>query len=170
MNDEHSRIALNQDTALQEKLMSLLIINETKATKLFDSKFRKDPAQALRIICDLVNSIAGFAESTLNINRDYLQKSLVNESKNYSNVRLLHLNRSKLSVETVINLFKGWASHPSDRQPIFEEIYNSLFNIIKSYFVLFESSFSSDLMKKQWSELYTVNLEELKSIMRSIKF
>jgi len=170
MNDEHSRIALNQDTALQEKLMSLLIINETKATKLFDSKFRKDPAQALRIICDLVNNIAGFAESSLNINRDYLQKSLVNESKNYSNVRLLHLNRSKLSVETVINLFKGWASYPSDRQPIFEEIYNSLFNIIKSYFVLFESSFSSDLMKKQWSELYTVNLEELKSIMRSIKF
>jgi len=170
IQDENSKVALQQDTALEGQLMTLLSKNEIILVKLSDKKVVKDPKEGLKLLCELVNQVVAFAEKKLRVNSYYLQKTLVGESEHYPNVKLLHLNKNSLYPDTVINLFKGWASHPSDRQPIFEEIRNSLINIIKSYFGLFESSFRSDLIKRQWEETYMVHIDELRGIAEKIKF
>ena len=168
--DADSKVVLQQDTALEEQLMMLLSNNQTILDKLSHDKVSKDPKEGLKILCDLVNQVVAFAEKKLRVNSSYLQKLLVSESEISPNVKLLHLNKNSLSPDTLINLFKGWASHPSDRQPIFNEVSISLINIIKSYFSLFESSFRSDLIKRQWKEIYLVNIDELKGIAEKIKF
>lgn len=168
--DTNSKIALQQDTALEEQLMVLLSNNHTQLVKLSDKKVAGDPKEGLRLLCDLVNGIVSFAEKKLRVNSTYLKKLLVNESQKYPNVKLLYLNNNSLSPDTVINLFKGWASHPSDRQPIFDELRNALLDIITAYFSLFESSFRSDLIKRQWNEIYTIHVDELKGITENIRF
>jgi hypothetical protein len=170
MQADNSKVALQQDTALEEQLMLLLSNNETILVKLSNSKVAKDPKEGLKLLCELVNQVVAFAEKKLRVNSYYLQKSLVAESENYPNVKLLHLDKNSLSPDTVINLFKGWASHPSDRQPIFDEIRKSIINIIKSYFGLFESSFRSDLITRQWKETYMVHIDELAEIAGKIRF
>ena len=172
LNDQYtnSKVALQQDTALEEQLMLLLSNNQLVLDKLSENKGAKNPSEALKLLCDLVNQVVAFAEKKLRVNTSYLQKLLVSQSVNYPNVKLLHLNKNSLYPDTVINLFKGWASHPSDRQPIFDEIRTSLINIIKSYFSLFESSFRSDLIKRQWKETYLINIDELEGIAAKIRF
>lgn len=169
-HDTNSKVALQQDTALEEQLMLLLLNNQIILVKLSENKVVKDPNKALKLLCDLVNQVVAFAERKLRVNTSHLQKLLVSESGHSPNIKLLHLNKNILYPDTVINLFKGWASHPSDRQPIFDEIRNSLINIIKSYFSLFESSFRSDLIKRQWKEIYLINIDELKEIAAKIRF
>jgi len=169
-HDTNSKVALQQDTALEEQLMLLLLNNQVILVKLSENKVVKDPNEALKLLCDLVNQVVAFAERKLRVNTSHLQKLLVSESGHSPNIKLLHLNKNILYPDTVINLFKGWASHPSDRQPIFDEIRNSLINIIKSYFSLFESSFRSDLIKRQWKEIYLINIDELKEIAAKIRF
>ncbi|NIP38664.1 MAG: hypothetical protein GWO07_07850 [Candidatus Dadabacteria bacterium] len=170
MADDGSKVALQQDTALEEQLMMLLSNNQMFTVKLSESKVLQDPQEGLKLLCDLVNQVVAFAEKKLRVNSSHLQKLLVAESANYPSVKLMHVNKNRLSPDTVINLFKGWASHPSDRQPIFDEIRDSLINIIKSYFSLFESSFRSDLIKKQWQEIYMIHIDELKDVISKIKF
>ncbi len=170
MADDSSKVALQQDTALEEQLMMLLSNNQMFTVKLSESKVLQDPQEGLKLLCDLVNQVVAFAEKKLRVNSSHLQKLLVAESANYPSVKLMHVNKNRLSPDTVINLFKGWASHPSDRQPIFDEIRDSLINIIKSYFSLFESSFRSDLIKKQWQEIYMIHIDELKDVISKIKF
>jgi len=169
-HDTNSKVALQQDTALEEQLMLLLLNNQVILVKLSENKVVKDPNEALKLLCDLVNQVVAFAERKLRVNTSHLQKLLVSESGHSPNIKLLHLNKNILYPDTVINLFKGWASHPSDRQPIFDEIRNSLINIIKSYFSLFESSFRSDLIKRQWKEIYLINIDELREIAEKIRF
>lgn len=170
MADDSSKVALQQDTALEEQLMLLLSNNQVITVKLTEDKIIKDPKEGLRLLCDLVNQVVGFAEKKLRVNSSYLQKLLVSQSENYPNIKLLYLKENRLSPDTVINLFKGWASHPSDRQPIFDEIREALLNIIQSYFSLFESSFRSDLIKKQWQEIYLIHIDELREMASKIKF
>ena len=170
MADDSSKVALQQDTALEEQLMLLLSNNQVITVKLTEDKIIKDPKEGLRLLCDLVNQVVGFAEKKLRVNSSYLQKLLVSQSENYPNIKLLYLKENRLSPDTVINLFKGWASHPSDRQPIFDEIREALLNIIQSYFSLFESSFRSDLIKKQWHEIYLIHIDELREMASKIKF
>lgn len=169
-HDTNSKVALQQDTALEEQLMLLLSNNLIILVKLSENKVVKDPNEALKLLCDLVNQVVAFAERKLRVSSSHLEKLLVSESGHSPNIKLLHLNKNSLYPDTVINLFKGWASHPSDRQPIFDEIRNSLINIIKSYFSLFESSFRSDLIKRQWKEIYLINIDELKGIAAKIRF
>ncbi len=169
-HDTNSKVALQQDIALEEQLMLLLSNNQIILVKLSENKVVKDPNEALKLLCDLVNQVVAFAERKLRVNTSHLEKLLVSESGHSPNIKLLHLNKNSLYPDTVINLFKGWASHPSDRQPIFDEIRNSLINIIKSYFSLFESSFRSDLIKRQWKEIYLINIDELKEIAAKIRF
>ncbi|NIT13119.1 MAG: hypothetical protein GTN99_02415 [Candidatus Dadabacteria bacterium] len=168
--DTNSKVVLQQDAALEDQLMMLLLNNEVIAVKLTDSKIINDPIQGLRLLCELVNQVVSFAEKKLRVSSSYLQKLLVAQSESYPNVKLLYLNKNRLSPDTVINLFNGWASHPSDRQPIFDEIRSALINIISAYFSLFGSSFGSDLIKKQWEELYLINIEELNEIVKKIRF
>lgn len=169
-HDTNSKVALQQDTALEEQLMLLLSNNQIILVKLSENKVAKNPNEALKLLCDIVNQVVAFAERKLRVNSSHLQKLLVSESGHSPNIKLLHLNKNSLYPDTVINLFKGWASHPSDRQPIFDEIRDSLINITKSYFSLFESSFRSDLIKRQWKETYLINIDELKEIAEKIKF
>lgn len=168
--DANSKVALQQDTALEEQLIMLISYNQIIAVKLNDKKVKSDPQQGLKLLCELVNQVAAFAERKLRVNSSYLQKLLVIQSESYPNVKLLHVKNNSLSPDTVINLFKGWASDPSDRQPIFDELRNSLINIIKAYFSLFESRFRSDLIKKQWEELYLIYIDELREIAAKIRF
>ena len=165
-----ARIALKQDVRLEETLLTLLSANERVIFKLSDKKINKNPVVSFNYLSDLVNDVILFANKSLNIDSSVLQELLVNESRQNPNVKLIHLNNNRLSFETMINLFNGWASHPSDRQPIFDEICLSVLDIIKYYFALFESSFRSDLMKKQWSETNKVHIDELASSLKHIKF
>lgn len=168
--DGQARIALKQDVRLEETLLSLLLSNERIIFKLSDKKINKNPVVSFKYLSDLVNDVISFANKSLNIDTSALQELLRNESRQNPNVKLIHLNNNKLSFDTMINLFNGWTSHPSDRQPIFEDICLSVLNIIKYYFQLFESSFRSDLMKKQWSETNKVHIDELASSLKQIKF
>ena len=168
--EDQSKIALKQDIKLEELLISLLSQNERILDHLVDKKLTKNPVSSIKYISELINNIIRFSNKSLNFNASVLRELMDKECKKNPNIKLVHVNENGLSFDTIINLFNGWTSKSSERQPIFEEICNSTIDIIKSYFLLFESCFRSDLMKKQWSETSRIHLEELLAGMKQIKF
>ena len=155
------------ETGLIELLSELaLLMEELKEIK------DRDPVQTLKILTDSVNKVAVFAEQSLGgaLREDFLRDALLEASGSFSHLKLLHADRNRLSAQTAINLYAGWAGDAAGKNQAFRQISLGVVRVLESYLNFIAGFFGTPHLSEEWSEALDIYINELKELVTSVVY
>ena len=155
------------ETGMIEVLSQLALLIE----ELRDIKDR-DPVGTLSILSESVNRVAQFAEQSLgsSLREDFLRDSLLDASGGFSHLKLLHADRNRLSAQTAINLYAGWAGDASGKNQAFGQISLGIISVLETYLNFIAGFFSTPIYEEEWSEALGIYISELREIVSSVVY
>ncbi len=132
----------------------------------------KEPVQSLQILSDTVNKVAGFAELSLGggLREGFLNGALLDASGSFSHMKLLHADRNRLSAQTAINLYAGWAGDANGKNQAFQQISLGMVCVLETYLSYIADFFSTPYLAREWKETLEICLNELRELVRSIVY
>lgn len=162
---------MEQDSTIENNVILLLSELEQLMVRLEEKK-GKQPILSVQYLSDMVNRVAEFSEKIMNIDPrgGFLGKVLRKVSDRYSQMQLLHSQGNRLSVQTAVNLYNGWAGDRRERHQVFHQICVGIVEVMESYFSFFASSFRSPEMRDQWKETYSIFTGDLRKMIDKIQF
>lgn len=162
---------IRQDSLLEANLLHLLSGIAQKIDELNEIKDRQ-PAAALQIMADIVNSVAECFEGLLSVapGEGFLAESVEKAAKCFPNVKLIHVDKNRVSAQTVINLYRGWTGDRNERNQLFTQIALGIVDVMESYFSLAAEKFNTRHMANDWKDTYTVCLNELIESVKGVSF
>lgn len=162
---------IEQDTRLENELISLLSNLEHLRAQLVDKKSREQASLALQTLIDMVNHVVDFSEEHTNggLKVGSLKEVLLEAADEYPAAQLLKVQHSRLTDNSVM-LHQTWKGDPLVRQQTFHQIVESLLAILETYFVYFTTSFRSASVTDQWSETCIKFLADLAWVVEEIQF
>ncbi len=162
---------IERDNNIENHLILLLSELEQLMVRLEEKK-SKQPIFSVQCLSDMMNRVAEFSERVMNIDSrgGFMGKVLRKVSDKYPQMQLLHSEGNRLSVQTAVNLYNGWAGDRRERHQVFHQICVGIAEMVESYFSFFANSFGSPEMKDQWKETYAVFTGDLKKIIDKFQF
>ena len=132
----------------------------------------REPVQTLKILSDSVNKVAVFAEQSLGgaLPENYLRDNLLDASGSFSHLKLLHADRNRLSAQTAINLYAGWAGDAAGKNQAFQQISLGMVHVLESYLDLIAGFFGTPHIAVDWNEALKVYIDELKDLVKSVAY
>ena len=153
------------ETGLLELMSELaLLMEEIREIK------DRDPVQTLKILSDSVNKVAVFAEQSLGgaLPEDFLRDVLMDASGSFSYLKLLHADRNRLSAQTAINLYAGWAGDATGKNQAFRQISLGMVRVLESYLDFIAGFFGTARLAEEWNEALGIYVNELKELVNSV--
>ncbi len=153
------------ETGLLELFSELaLLMEELREIK------EREPVQTLKILSDSVNKVAVFAEQSLGgtLPEGFLRDALLDASGSFSHLKLLHADRNRLSAQTAINLYAGWAGDAAGKNQAFQQISLGMVRVLESYLNFITGFFGSTLLAEEWNEALGIYVNELKELVKSV--
>lgn len=143
-----------------------LLMEELKDVK------EREPVQTLRILSDSVNRVGAFAEQSLGgaLREDFLRDALLDASGSFSHLKLLHAERNRLSAQTAVNLYAGWAGDAAGKNQAFGQISLGMVRVLESYLNFITGFFSTPETAMEWSEALGIYISELKELVTSVAY
>ncbi|MCC6712898.1 MAG: hypothetical protein IT344_05990 [Candidatus Dadabacteria bacterium] len=163
--------ASGNDSAIESGLV-LLLSEIARHAEDINELGNKDPVEVLRGLSEAVNRTAEFALAAgiAGSESPILAEALSKSSPGVPEAGLLHIDKGRLSVQTVINLYNGWTGPESERGIMFGRIALGLVGILEHIFSLITSAFSSAKIADEWSDAFTVCTGELSYAVKNVKF
>lgn len=160
------------DAALESSLMLLLSQVEQVMTRIGERKVRRRPVLALEALCDIVNQLIAFAEehSGAGDRQLALDPTLSKAGRKHSMARLLTTHMNRLSVQTVVNLYRTWSEDPAERRKMFREICHGMIFISEWYLEVLARQFHAAETADRWRESYSVFIRDLGLAIDRIRF
>jgi hypothetical protein len=161
-----------QDSMLENDLILLLSQLEHALSQLASRKNRNRPTIALQILAEMVNDAAAFSEEHASggANTDSLARTLALTGDTYPAMRILQPQNNRLSAQTMSKMYSSWASDSTGRRQMFQQIGQSILDVLERYFALFTSFFRSPSLTHEWQEMCRVFLRDLTPIVAKIRF
>lgn len=162
---------IEQDTRLENDLISLLSTLEHLRARLADKKSREQASLALQTMTEMVNHAVCFSEEHPNgeLKSGSLKEALLEAADEFPSTQLLKVRQNRLTDNSVM-LHKTWTGDPVVRQQTFHQITESLLAILETYFVYFTTSFRSASVRDQWSETCIKFLADLAWVVGETQF
>jgi len=162
-------VAYQDETGLETGLLELLSELALSIEELREIKER-DPVQTLRILSDSVNKVALFADQSLGgaLPEDFLRNALLDASGSFSHLKLLHVDRNRLSAQTAINLYAGWAGDAAGKNQAFRQISLGIVRVLESYLNFIAGFFGTPHLAEEWNETLRIYISELKELVSSV--
>jgi len=91
-------------------------------------------------------------------------------SEKYPRMRLLQTRDSRLSAQTVSNLYKSWTGDAAGRQETLRQAALGLVAVVESYLELFIGRFRSSAMADLWRETCSTFVSELTQVVERTQF
>lgn len=165
-----SQSEIEQSVVLQDRL--ILVLSKLEQLMVRLEKAYKQPILAIQLLSEIVNRVVEFSETVHGDDTEtiHIAKALTRERDKYPMLQLLHTLENRVSVQTAMNLFNGWAGDQRDRKEIFSKICQGMISILESYCSLLSTFFRSSRMCDEWRGAYGVFLFDLKQVMNKIQF
>jgi polyhydroxyalkanoate synthesis regulator protein len=162
---------IERDSTIENDLILLLSELEQLIVRLEEKK-GKQPILSVQCLSDMVNRLAEFSGRVMNIDprEGFMVKVLRKVSDRHSQMQLLHSQGNRLSVQTAVNLYYGWAGDLRERHQVFHQICVGVVEVMESFFSFFVSSFRSAEMRDQWKDACTTFTGDLKKMIDKIQF
>jgi hypothetical protein len=163
---------IEQDNTLEERLILLLSQLEHWRSQLADRKRQKRSILALQTLTEMVNHAVAFSEQNLDADADTtsVTEVLDKTSRLYPQLRLLHIEGSRLSAEAISDMHSAWSNDPAKRREAFLQLAQGMAAMLESYFALFLARFRSLSAADRWREICSTFLSELGQVVERTMF
>lgn len=158
---------IEQDSDLENAVILLLSWLEQSRTQLLEKGIQRQPAQALRILAEMVNRISAFAESKLYV--DILAEALACEADGLPGARLLQVENNRLSVR-IATRQGNWGGDHASREEMLRQAGGCMIGVLRRYTSLIANSFRSSSMVDQWSVTCDGFIADLGEAAKGIQF
>jgi hypothetical protein len=156
---------------LETELLQLLselaqFVDELKEIKI------KQPVQALQILSDMVNRVAEFAEKSVHIGLEegFMSGELIEASRSFAHLKLLHVDCNRISAQTAINLYGGWTGARNDKNQAFQQISLGMVRVLESYLNFIAGLFHTPYLVLEWKDALEIYINEVTESVKSITF
>ncbi|KAF0249425.1 MAG: roadblock/LC7 family protein [bacterium] len=172
MSPIFSQADIEKNTTLRDDVILLIGQLEQYIPKLSDKKVTKKPSIAIELLKDMVHLVLEQAELVARNDQNIvsLRNLFVKLNERYPQARLLHIDNNRLSVQTLINLYSGWASNTSDRNHTFRQISYVMVELLEYYFSFLVNSIHLMNLKDEVEETSGVLIMDLKKTLDKINF
>ena len=163
----------DQDNAWEESLILLISQLEHWRSQLAESRRQRRSVLALQTLTEMVNHAVAFSEENLDADTEAtsVTKVSVTEvsvtevldkiSRTYPQLRLLHVENSRLSAEAISAVHDTWSNDPAGRREAFRQLAQGMAAILEAYLSLFLARFRSRFVAERWREICSTFLSEL---------
>jgi hypothetical protein len=167
-----SQADIEQDTNLRDDTILLISRLEQYIPKFLDKKITKRPSVALEVLTEMVHIVLEQAENVArnDLNLVSLRNVFVKLNDKYPQARLLYIEKNRLSVQTAINLYSGWASNSADRKHTFRQISYVMVELLEYYFSFLANSLHLMNLRNEIEETSGVLIMDLKRTLDKINF
>ena len=167
-----SAAEIEQDNALENDLILLLSRFEHARAELDGENGHRRPVLALQNLTEMVNHALVFSEERLDADASAASLAQVMDrtSDKYPRMRLLQTRDSRLSAQTVSNLYKSWTGDAAGRQETLRQAALGLVAVVESYLELFTDRFRSSAMADLWRETCSTFVSELTQVVEHTHF
>ena len=138
---------IEQDSCLENSLISLLSNLEHLRAQLDDKRSRKQPASVLKTLTEIVNQVITFGEEHLHV--DYLSEALTFVVDRNPDAQLLKVEDNRLSGEIAV-LYAQWKGDRPGRGEAFHQAGLGMINVLETLLTFITNSFRSSSMADQW--------------------
>jgi hypothetical protein len=156
---------------LETELLQLLselaqFVDELKEIK------DKQPVQTLQILSETINTVAGFTENSVHLQLEdgFLSSALIDASGSFAHLKLLHVDRNRISAQTAINLYRGWTGARNDKNQAFQQISLGMVRILESYLSFIAGIFHTPYLALEWKDAFEIFINETAESVKSITF
>jgi hypothetical protein len=91
-------------------------------------------------------------------------------SRTYPQLRLLHVENSRLSAEAISAVHSTWNNDPAERRETFCQLAQGMAAILEAYLSLFLARFRSRFVADRWREICGTFLSEIGQVVESFLF
>jgi hypothetical protein len=168
---ELSPAEIEQDSILENALISLLSRLENLRAQVAHKKCQKRPATALQLMARMMNHAATFSEDLdAEGYKDCLVEALTAVGEWYPAARLLRAQDNRLQMQSVSRLYGNWSNDSAGRRQVFHQMGRAMLDILETFFMRFTASFHSLTAAKRWRETCRVFLTDLAQAVDRIEF
>lgn len=167
-----SQADIEQDTNLRDDTILLIARLEQYIPRFIDKKITKRPSVALELLTEMVHLVLEQAEKIARNDQNVisLRNIFVKLNEKYPQARLLYIEKNRLSVQTAINLYSGWASNTADRKHTFRQISYVMVELLEYYFSFLANSLHLTNLRNEIEETSGVLIMDLKRTLDKINF
>ena len=159
---------VEQDNAWEENLILLIAQLEHWRSQLAESRKQRRPVLALQTLTEMVNHAAAFSEKhpdadteATSVTEVSVTEVLDKASRTYPQLRLLHVENSRLSAEAIYAMHSTWNNDPAERRETFCQLAQGMEAMLEAYLSLFLVRFRSRSVADRWGEICSTLLSEL---------
>lgn len=171
---EPAMAELGDDLRLEETLFETLLELDHLISQVEREKnAEKKSMMVIRALAESVNKVVELAEMARIAapEETSLISALQFANRVYPEARLINARRAnRISVESVVNLFRYWAEDPADRPFIFRNICLTMAYLLENYFALLERVFRTPEIANEWTWVYKVYCGRLNTLVRNVHF
>jgi hypothetical protein len=111
----------------------------------------------------MVNHAVAFSEENLDADAEATSVTEVLEktSRTYPQLRLLHVENSRLSAAAISAVHSTWNNDPAERRETFCQLAQGMAAILEAYLSLFLARFRSRFVADRWREICDTFLSEI---------
>lgn len=167
-----SQADIERDTNLRDDTILLIARLEQYLPRFIEKKITKYPSVALELLTEMVHLVLEQAEKVARNDQNVvsLRNIFVKLNEKYPQARLLYIDKNRLSVQTAINLYSGWASNAADRKHTFRQISYVMVELLEYYFSFLSNSLHLTNLRSEIEETSGVLIMDLKKTLDKINF
>ena len=169
---EPSAAALSHDKHLECDLVAWFSQAEQVLHQLQLKKNMKRPLFAIQSLADLLNDAVRFSETHLRHTAQAmsLSKALADALEDYPQTRILYATKNRISVKTVLNMYKNWGDDPADRLHFMRQVTRGMIFTLELYLNKIVSQFHRESKRNEWRQPQDVFLIDLRRVIDQVPF
>ena len=166
-----AELVSQEEARLETDLLFLLSELSVLVDEITETK-DKQPVQSLKILSEAVNRVAEFCAQSehVSLEEGFLPDALLIASGSFAHLKLLHVDHSRISAQTAINLYGGWTGDANGKNQAFQQISLGMVRVLELYFSSIEGSFNAPYPAQLWKETFEIYIKELTESVMSITF
>lgn len=167
-----STASLSMDRHLESDLVGWFSQAEQVLHQIQLKKNMKRPVFAIQALSDMLNDAVSFSETHLRHSTQAmsLSKALAEALADYPQTRILYASKNRVSVKTVINMYRNWGDDPADRLHFMRQVARGMIFTLELYLTRINSQFHQDSKRSEWRKPQDVFLIDLRRIIDQIPF
>lgn len=167
-----SAAAVTHDRHLECDLIAWFSQAEQVLHQLQLKKNMKRPLFAVQALADLLNDAVGFNETHLQGSAQMmpLSKALADALEDFPQTRILYATKNRISVKTVLNMYKNWGDDPADRLYFMRQVVRGMIFTLELYLSNIVAQFHRESKRTEWRQPQEVFLVDLRRLIDQIPF
>jgi len=163
---------LSQDRNLEGDLVAWFSQAEQVLDQMQTKRILKRPILAIQTLNDLLNDAISFSETHFRTAGTALSltKALAEALEDFPQTRILFASKNRVSVKTVVNMYRNWGDDPADRLHFMRQVARGMIFTLEAYLRRITDQFSTAAKREEWSKPQEAFLIDLRRVCDHIPF